>query len=127
MAVGRTFVPFRGWVPSRTVSASPRRHPTGFPASRLASPRGLIVPSRHHRSVLRRAVGTALSGLILAGALLPGTALAAGGPGTPPSLVDDVITTTEGTPVTGNVLTNDTNPGSGTLTVTGQGALSATV
>jgi hypothetical protein len=83
------------------------------------------VPSRHQGSVLRRAAGAALSAFILAGVLLPGTALA--GPGTPPTPVNDVITTTEGTPVSGNVLTNDINGGTGTLTVVGQGALSASV
>src|SRR5690242_172713 len=125
MRTGRTFVPFRGWVPSRTGSASPAASPGGPLRIRLASPRGHIVPSRSARPVLHRAVGAAVTGLLLVQALLPAAALAA--PGGPPKPTDDVITTTEGTPATGNVLTNDTNLGDGTLTVTGQGALSASV
>jgi hypothetical protein len=41
--------------------------------------------------------------------MAPASALAAGGPGTPPVLTNDVITTAEDTPATGNVLDNDTN------------------
>jgi hypothetical protein len=67
--------------------------------------------------VLRRAVGAAASGLILAGVLLPSAAIAA--PHGPPHPVADTITTTEGVPASGNVLANDTNGGQGTLTVTG--------
>ena len=73
----------------------------------------------------RRYLAAATSGFILAGILLPGAALA--GPGTPPDPSPDTITTTEGAVATGNVLANDNNPGAGTLSVTGQGALSASV
>src|SRR5829696_1273341 len=71
----------------------------------------------HHPGVLaRRALAGAATGLILAGVLLPGAALAA--PGGPPVAVDDVINTVTGTSATGNVLANDRNNGGGTLTVT---------
>ena len=83
------------------------------------------MPSRQSSSVLHRAVGAAFSGLILAGLLLPGTALA--GPGSPPAPVADVISTLKNVPISGNVLTNDSNPGEGTLTVVATGALSPTV
>ena len=83
------------------------------------------MPSRQSRSVLHRALGAALSGLILAGILAPGAALA--GPGGPPSPLPDTIITLEDTPATGNVLDNDVNLGEGTLTVTATGALSPSV
>ncbi|HEY3335866.1 MAG TPA: Ig-like domain-containing protein [Candidatus Limnocylindrales bacterium] len=73
----------------------------------------------------RRCLAATTSGFILAGVLLPGAALAA--PGAPPTTVADTITTNEGVIATGNVLTNDSNPGEGTLTVTGTGPLSPTV
>jgi len=73
----------------------------------------------------RRYLAAATSGFILAGVLLPGAALA--GPGTPPSPAPDTINASEGAVSTGNVLANDLNPGEGTLSVTGQGALSASV
>src|SRR4249919_2481494 len=61
-------------------------------------------------SLRQRAAGLAASALVFASILLtPATALAAGGPGTPPSLVNDVITTAEETPASGNVLANDVN------------------
>ncbi len=61
-------------------------------------------------SLRQRAAGLAASALVFASILLtPATALAAGGPGTPPDLFPDVITTTEETPATGNVLDNDVN------------------
>ena len=50
------------------------------------------------------------------GVMLPSAAIAA--PGGPPHPVADTITTTEGAPASGNVLSNDTNGGQGTLTVT---------
>jgi hypothetical protein len=83
------------------------------------------VPSRHQGSILHRAVGAAVTGLLLAQVLLPAAALAA--PGGPPKPTADTITTTEGVPASGNVLDNDTNLGGGTLTVVGQGALSSSV
>ncbi len=83
------------------------------------------MPNRLSSPVLRRAVGAAFSGLILAGVLLPGAALA--GPGSPPAPVADVISTVKNVPISGNVLTNDDNPGEGTLTVVATGALSPTV
>src|SRR3954451_24097433 len=39
----------------------------------------------------------------------PAAVFAAGGPGTPPDLFPDTITTPEETPASGNVLTNDVN------------------
>ncbi len=57
--------------------------------------------------------------------LAPGAALA--GPGSPPILAPDTITTPEDTAATGNVLANDSNPGDGTLQVTAYGPLSPTV
>ena len=61
-------------------------------------------------SLRQRAAGLAASALVFASILLtPATALAAGGPGTPPNLVNDVITTAEDTPASGNVLANDVN------------------
>jgi hypothetical protein len=88
----------------------------GGPPRPLA--RGIIhVTYRSPTSSLRaRVLGLAASGLIVAGTLLvPATALA--GPGSPPDPHPDTITTLEDTPVNGNVLTNDDNPGEGTLTV----------
>ena len=63
-----------------------------------------------------RLVGTATAGLIVVNALLV-PATAAAGPGTPPDPHPDTITTLQDTPATGNVLTNDDNPGEGTLSV----------
>jgi hypothetical protein len=83
------------------------------------------VSSFRPRVAARRFLAAATSGFILAGVLLPGAVLAA--PGAPPTAVPDTITTTEGAVATGNVLANDSNPGEGTLAVTGQGALSASV
>ncbi len=61
-------------------------------------------------SLRRRAAGIAASALVLANVLAsPALALASGGPGTPPTLVNDIITTAEDTPATGNVLSNDVN------------------
>jgi Big-like domain-containing protein/cadherin-like protein len=63
-------------------------------------------------SVRRRAVGIAASTLMLANLLItPATVMAAGGPGTPPTLNPDTITIAEDsvTPATGNVLDNDVN------------------
>src|SRR3954447_20298633 len=58
----------------------------------------------------RRAAGIAASALMLANVLAtPAAVMAAGGPGTPPELISDVITTAEETPATGNVLANDIN------------------
>src|SRR3954462_11788308 len=41
--------------------------------------------------------------------ITPPSALATGGPGTPPDLFPDTITTPEETPASGNVLANDVN------------------
>ena len=63
-------------------------------------------------SLRRRAVGIAASTLVLANLLItPATVMAAGGPGTPPTLNPDTITIAEdaSTPATGNVLANDVN------------------
>jgi hypothetical protein len=77
------------------------------------------------RSFVRRAAAVTLSGLLLAGLFAPATAAA--GPGTPPSLVNDNITTDENVAANGNVLANDSNPGEGTLVVTGFTAIPGSV
>ena len=83
------------------------------------------MPNRQSRSILHRALGAALSGLILTGILAPAAALA--GPGTPPDPANDEIVTLQDVPATGNVLDNDSNPGEGTLVVIATGALSPTI
>lgn len=63
---------------------------------------------------MRRVTAASTAALILAGAIMPGVAYAAG----PPVASPDTITTLVNTPAFGNVLANDTTS-SGTLTVTG--------
>ena len=63
-----------------------------------------------------RGAGSAFIGVILIGALVaPGAAIASG---TPPVATTDAVTTSEDTPVTGNLLANDTDAESDPLTVT---------
>ena len=84
--------------------------------------------ARPSTSLRSRAFGAIGSTLVMASVLLtPGAALAAGGPGTPPILVNDTITTTEETPASGNVLANDSNPGTGTLVLTSFVALDPSI
>ena len=66
-----------------------------------------------------------LVAIALVAAISPGLAIAAANGAPKPVL--DVITTAENTPINGNVLDNDINLGSGTLTVTGFVALAPSI
>src|SRR3954451_16817667 len=79
----------------------------------------------HPSAVVRRAIAAATAALIITGVLLPSATLAAAG--APPVARPDAINTLKNVATSGNVLTNDKNNGSGTLSVSGFGAISASV
>ena len=80
--------------------------------------------STHLTPPLRR-LAIFLVAMALVAAISPGLAIAAANGAPKPVL--DVITTAENTPINGNVLDNDINLGSGTLTVTGFVALAPSI